>query len=210
MNPHTEFWTVFLITMLAFCLASVGQIELPVRAVDSQSELGKLRENAKANRIRLKTTVNDALLEKFQQGQAISVAVPPGNERSISSLLVRKPECFKSEAVVVRPRTRAEGKVVIVELSRQLFDRLDYQPIRIRIFESSVERIDLVPATRITDPEEETPSNTISPEFYIRLKPANGVSASFKNNNSFRLTNDVFDHEIPFEEIEAVFFQRRR
>ena len=192
---------------LMLCALMVGML-IGVEPIAAQSS-SSIRQ-ANANRVRLKTTLTDDMVQKFLAGQTIIVRVPSGTT-AIGSLIVKRSESFKDEAAAVKPRISVQDSVAVIEVSRSLFQRLDYQPLRIRIFESDITRIELRPAIEDGPDSPRLEPNPVSaaPEFYVRLKPAKGVPIVIKDGDGFRLTNDVFDHVIPYDVIGGIYFDRK-
>ena len=177
----------------------------------AQSDSQQQSRQANANRVRLKTTLSDKMVQSFLKGQSITVRIPTG-QTAIGSLIVRRAESFKDEPAAVKPKITVKNSVALVDIPRSLFQRLDYQPLRIRIYESDLTRIELRPVEESADvsPELEPPAEVeTNPEFFVRLKPSRGVPVVMKSEDGFRLTNDVFDHEIPFSVISGIYFDKR-
>lgn len=183
---------VLVLLPATFVLANTRQTEVPV---------------AERKRIRLKTIVEDDVLQRFRQGQAITIVVPQNDDATVRSVVIRRRECFKSESLTVRTHTRLSNKNVIATISDRLFDRLDYQPIEILIFQSGIAQVVLVP-DREQAPGQLSRSRTGSAEadFYLRLKPENGVAIAFPAGDKFELANELFKVDVPTQNIEAIFF----
>ena len=159
------------------------------------------------DRVKLKTTVNDVIIARFKSGEPITVRVP-NTSKAIGSVMIQKPNSFKPAPLSLRPNTFMDGRQMIVELLPHLLDRLDYQPLKLKLFQSNVDSIRLVPSQRTMQGNSVVPVQTTAarPNFYLRLKPQNGVSVSLTGVHSFRLKNDIVDLDIPFDHVEAVFF----
>ena len=158
-------------------------------------------------RVKLKTTVNDFIIARFKSGEPINIRVPQ-TSKAIGSVMIKKPQSFKPAPLSLRPNTFMDGRQMIVELLPHLLDRLDYQPIKLELFQSDVDAIRLIPSRRNLQGDSAGPVRTTAarPNFYLRLKPENGVSVSLTGVNSFHLKNDIVDLDIPFDHVEAVFF----
>ena len=190
--------------LVAGCALGAGD-KLDAQAAD------KLR-NSNANRVRLKTTLSAEMAERFSDGQAISVKVPPGRD-AISSLIVKNANTYKNDPIAISPKLSVEGSVVLVEFPKSQIQRLDYQPLRIRIYESGITRIELKPVD-----ENESDANlakilprplaksAMPAEFFFRLKQNRGIPVRQLDNTGFRITNEVFDHQVPFSVISGIYF----
>lgn len=158
--------------------------------------------------VRLKSLVTEQMAAQFLQGQGIVVRVPTPN-RSVKSLLLFKSKSFKPQTLKIRSNTQLRGSELIVPVHRSVIDRLSYQPIRIGIYQSNVSVIRLVPTNRIMpglDSVATVRRRAINENYYLRLKPDNGVAVDFEGYSRFRITNDSLDVELPFSQIEAIFF----
>jgi hypothetical protein len=181
------------------------------------------RYQSNPERVRLRSTISEQSLARFRNGEPIVVRVPEGASHIVSSLIVQIPESFKTDVADVRPRTRMHDGNVLIELPQRVFDRLEYQPLEIPVFQSYVKNLLLVPSAprggfeRSSWPEksrEAVRSDDQAPpfaplsraEFYLRLKPKNGVTVNFRPDTSFKLITDILEMEFPFSEIEAIFF----
>lgn len=162
------------------------------------------------DRVRLKSVVNDFITARFKQGEPINIRVPP-QSKIIGSVMIQKPQSFKPVPLSLRPNTTMNGRQMIVELLPQMLDRLDYQPLKLELFQSNVDSIQLVPSRRKMPGGSIEPVRTAvaQPNFYLRLKPRNGVAVSLTGVRSFRLSNDIIDLEFPFDDIEAIFFDTK-
>ena len=166
------------------------------------------RRQRASNSVRLKSLVTDPMAARFMQGQGIVVRVPTPN-RSVKSLLLFKSKSFKPQTLKIRSNTQLRGSELIVPVHRSVIDRLSYQPIRIGIYQSNVSVIRLVPTNRIMpglDSVATVRRRAINEKYYLRLKPDNGVAVDFAGYSRFRITNDILDVELPFSQIEAIFF----
>lgn len=166
------------------------------------------RSNSNANRVRLKTTVTAKMVDSFLNGQSIIVRMPTGRD-SVGSLIVKRQDSFKEEPLAVKPKITIKGTLARVEVAKSLVKRLDYQPLRIRIYQSGINRIELLPAKESEKNSDDPPTpsaQSITPEFFVRLKSSGGVPVELSGKDSFRVTNDVFDHEIPFSVIKRINF----
>lgn len=189
-----------LMILIALCI-------VPDSAAQSASRI-KRSNNANANRVRLKTTVSAQMVESFLGGQSIIVRMPTGRD-SVGSLIVKRQNSFKDEPLAVKPKITVDGTLARVEVARSLFRRLDYQPLRIRVYQTGINRIELLPTTGPEGTSEFEPTPTVQnilPEFFVRLKSSGGVPVEMSTEDGFRVTNDVFDHEIPFTLIKAINF----
>jgi len=161
-------------------------------------------------RVKLKTTVNDYITARFKSGEPITVRVPQ-RSKIVGSLLIQKAESFKPVPISLRPNTFMDGREMIVELRPHLLDRLDYQPLKLELFQSDIDTIRLVPSKRTMPGGLVGSGRTVAaqPNFYLRLKPQNGVAVSLTGVDSFGLKNDIVDLDIPFDHVEAVFFDTK-
>ena len=159
-------------------------------------------------RVRLMTTVTNAMVSSFVQGRAISVRIPAG-QNAIGSLVVKLPASFKNDPVGVKPTVNVRDSVAYVEVPRTLFERLEYQPLRLRVYETGISSIQLLP---VDGPERISPNAPrlnklkIEPDFFVRLKSKTGFSIATSEEVGFRINNDVIDHEIPFAAIRGIYF----
>ena len=202
--------THVMIALLLFmgwsCLSVIGQDDYNEDPLDDNADVVDFKYQPNPNRVRLKSVVTEDLAMRLKAGHTVSINVPLGKEQVISSLIVRKPEFFKSKLLSIRPRTRVVEENLLVPFPVELIDRLDYQPVELKIFQSNVKKATLVP---VDDPDNDysLASKSIVPDFFVRLKPNNGVAVAFDHGNSFRLRHELFDVNFPFDQIEAIFFE---
>lgn len=177
--------------------------------VDSDLGTGEYEYRPNPDRIRLKSTISEELAQQLKSGNPVSVRVPGDTPQIISALIIRKSEFYKPRLLSLRPFTRVEEGNLIIPIPIEVIDRLDYQPVEFKIYQSNVKQATLVP---VHDPDHDYSLATreIEPDFFVRLKPNNGVAVAFENLNSFKLENELFKVEFPFFEIEGIFFDDRQ
>lgn len=204
MTKHHLIMAMMLL-VCGLCLVASAQEEFDADPLDDDPDVVEFRYKPNPNRIRLKSTITEALAQQLKAGQPISIRIPAGAPQIISSLVVRKPEYYKAKLLSIRPRTQVADGTLTIPIPIQVIDRLDYQPVELQIYQSNVVRATLVP---INDTENNYSliTKAIQPDFFVRLKPNKGVAVAFENVKSFKLKNELFDVEFPFLEIEGIFF----
>ena len=188
--------------LAVFCCAQEDDFSNNFDVEELEKSIFEYKPNP--NRIKLKSILNDSVIQNFYRGQPISIRVPSG-EKIISSVLISKAESYKSTPLTVRPRTAAVGRDVIVAMSNDLIERLDYQPVRLVIYQSNIDRVVLASS----EEEEGHPSISTQPvntEFFVRLRPKNGVEVGFKQKQGFHIENEIINTDFPFREIQGIFF----
>ncbi|MEM9409667.1 MAG: hypothetical protein AAGA30_01050 [Planctomycetota bacterium] len=188
------------------CCAQEEDFSNDFTTEDLKKSIFEYRPNP--DRIKLKTQVDDLVIQRFYQGLPISIRIPR-SRKIISSVLVSKPNSFKSKPMTVRPRSSILGRDLIVAMSPELIERLDYQPLRLIIYQSNMNRILLA----YSDEEDNPPpvqTQNIQPEFIVRLRPNNSVAARFAQTENVAIMNDVISTDFPLHEIQGIFFDQNR
>lgn len=171
--------------------------------VPESNELYKYEPNP--DRVRLKSVVDNQVINRFRHGEPIIIHVPPGVDQIVSAIKIEKSEYFKPQALEIRPRTLVRGSRVLVYIPVNAVDRLDYQPLKLIVYQSNVSTYQIVP-TEADQKVAGLQASNIKPDFFVRLKPKNGVAVAFRMSKKFRLKNEVFDTHFPFDKIEGIFF----
>ncbi len=192
-----------IINSAALAQDDFGLLDADDLDTENKSELYQYEPNP--NRVRLRSILSDEVLQQFQRGEPILIQVPE-DSRIVSAIRIEKFECFKPDPLTIRPRITTKTGVVEIALSPHSLERLDYQPLTIDVYQSDVQTFRIVPANDETIAASSRPPRTIAGDFFVRLKPNNGVAVGFPWSTRFRLTNEIFDLELPYSEIEGIFF----
>lgn len=180
------------------------QADSPV-AEDLDDEFEDYRYKPDPSRVRLTSVIDEVAVDRFLNGEPIVIPLPAGKRQVVGAIRLEKPEFFKSQPFKVRLRSQVIGNVVAIQLPVTALDRLEYQPIEIPIYQSQVTSFKLFPDFSGGSELRFKPKQ-IDPDFYVRLKPNNGVSVAFEFDKTFRLTNEILQADLPFDEIAGIFF----
>ena len=195
----------FLVTLIPSTTVSGFCQEPELASFAETDEVDEYKYEPNPNRVRLKSVVDEVALRRFRNGEPIVILVPEAEEQVVGSIRLEKAEFFKSQPLTMRFRTKWGGDSVSLAIPWTALERLDYQPIEIPIYQSQVSSVRLYPEFKEDEVDFRIPTNK-KPDFYVRLKPRNGVAVSFEFDKSFRVTNDIIDANLPFPEIDGIFF----
>ena len=179
------------------------QLDQPL--VEDSDEEYRTSHVINPDRVRLTSVINDTALKRFMNGEPIVIPLPDGIEQVVGAIRLEKPEYFKSEPFFARLRTRVVEDSIEIFMPVDAFDRLDYQPIEIPVYQSLKTTYKLVPDASASSKQNFKPSD-VDTNFYVRLKPKNGVSVTFSLDKTFWLSNEIIAADLSFDDIEGIFF----
>ena len=116
------------------------------------------------------------------------------------------------------PKIIVSQSLAQVLLPKSEIQALSYRPLQIRIYQSGITRIELKPFDeKPKNPDGQVGSGSeeskgtedaddFRHEFFIRLRGQQVVPVRTLAGNGFRITNDVFDHEIAYSQISGIYF----
>ena len=135
-------------------------------------------------------TLDDSGLNSLLEKGSLEIPIPHQLVNSIDSVLIKRPIYFKDRLVAEFANATLVRKQLVVDIDDKILERIDYQPIDLKVYETGFDRIVLryvglskgrSNAKSVGDPQ------TDSPVLLVKLKSGKGIRGRIKGLKSFML-----------------------
>lgn len=139
-------------------------------------------------------TLDDPGLNSLLEKGSLEIPVPHQLVNSIDSVSIKRPIYFKDRQVAEFANATLVQKKLVVDIDDAIIERIDYQPIDLKVYETGFDRIVLryvglskgrSNAKSVGDPQ------TDSPVLLVKLKSGKGIRGRIKGQKSIRLDSTL-------------------
>ena len=151
--------------------------------------------------------LSDSRLLSLRQNGALSIPVPSQLER-VQSVVLKRPAYFKSTKTSVYAESRLTGQSMEVSIDESILDRIDYQPVEMKVYESGFSSILLryVGGTervrkqnlKVGDPK------TDSPLVRVMLTNGNSIAGRIKGLRRLDFKSQIGDLKVDLKRIGEI------
>ncbi len=154
-------------------------------------------------------TITDAQLELLVRQGTLRINVPANLRNSIRSIVIQRPVYFKEKRATSYPDASMTGNEVLIEISNSLLERIDYQPVELKFYESGVDRVvlkytGLAPnrkdISQVGDPASD------SPIVFVKLKSGKGIEGRIKGMSKLNIESQFGSLKLDFSSIAKISF----
>jgi len=193
-------WIVCLFLSLN-CILLLGQEKEPDQATKEK----------KSDRYMVVLTIGEQEAATLRRSGRLRATLPDKYRNRVDSVLLKHSTTFLSKKLVVRGDFDKAGSSLMVNVDESVIDRLEFQPVQIKVYQSGYKSITLRykrPSRAQLDaiPREAKPKPDDSPQVYVRLSPKNGTAGWIRNMKNLSVETQFGSTEIPFNRIAGVRF----
>lgn len=157
----------------------------------------------------VKATVllTDERMKLLRQGGALQIPVPPGIG-NVEAVVLRRPVFFKDKVASAYGNSSLQQRSMTVDVSETILDRIDYQPVELKVYESGFSGIVLkyvggLSTSRKANEEVGDPA-VDSPVVTLRLKNGRGIMGRIKGLKSLAVDSTIGKLELDVASIRKI------
>lgn len=195
-------WIVCLFLSLN-CALLLGQEKEPDDAA---------KENQKNERYMVVLTIGEQEAATLRRNGRLQATLPDKFRNRVDSVLLKHPTTFLSKKLVVRDDVDKSGRSLLVNVNESIVDRLEYQPVQIKVYQSGFDSI-ILRYQRPTNRAQvaalrrgTTPKPNDSPQVFVRLSPQNGTTGWIRNMKTLSVETQFGSTKIPLNRIAGIRF----
>ena len=157
--------------------------------------------------------LNDQQIERLRLNGSLSTKVPPRFVNRVKAVRIKRATSFRSKPLsVAGARTQRSNRSVSLEIDNSVLERLAYQPVDIRIYETGFDllRLKFNPRGNIAGelPQEFEPlaDQSKAPYMYARINDRRGIYGSLVNFEALSIKTQFGQVKIPGGDISGIRF----
>ncbi len=195
-------WMGFL--ALCLCCGSLTGQEKELAEVADTSE--------KQERYMLVLTIGELEASALRRDGQLRATLPAKFRNRVDSILLKHPTTFLSKKLVVDDDVDKLGRTLLVNVDESIVDRLEYQPVQMKIYQSGFDSITLKyqrpkNQARLASLRRGTkPQPNDSPRVFVRLSPQNGTTGWIRSMKILTVETQFGSTKIPLNRIAGIRF----
>jgi len=153
-------------------------------------------------------TLDDTKLDSLLRNGLIEVNVPVQLKHSIDSVILKRPIYFKEKKAVGFADAELAGRSLEVKVDDEIIDRIDYQPIELKVYETGYSSVILRyiglagnrnrGLSNIGDPK------TDSPVLTVKLKSGKGIAGRISGMQSLDINSTIGQIRVSFAKTNKI------
>lgn len=156
-------------------------------------------------------TLDDQRLQTLLQQGTAEIAIPPNLVNHVESVIIQRPIYFKDTKAKVFADARLSGQRLVVDVDQSVIDRIDYQPVELRVYEAGFSSVILkyraiakaaTKAVATADPK------TDSPTLSVRLRSGKGISGSIRGMKKLTIDSTLGVISIELARTNRIFVRK--
>ena len=200
-SPSAIAWIVC--SLLSICVGTLqGQ----------EKEGDKAAEKKKNERYMVVLTIGEQEAASLRRDGYLRATLPEKFRNRVDSVLLKHPTTFLKKKLVIRDDVDKTGRTLLVNVDESIVDRLEYQPVQMKVYQSgfdsitlkyqrSTTRSRLAPRGRGANPKRND-----SPQVFVRLSPQNGTTGWIRNMQTLQVETQFGSTKIPLNRIAGIRF----
>ena len=146
---------------------------------------------------------------RLKQSGNLRTTLPSKVLNRVHSVRLKRQTSFLEKTQTVQAKTDKLNRTVSIEVDDAIIDRLDFQPVEIKIYESNFESI--VIAYKPPKRKTQTTASASSPNttMFFRINDKRGVMGDFSDTDSLQFTAGFGDVKIPLKQISGIRFNAK-
>lgn len=180
---------------------------------DTAAEKKKTEKKKKDDRFMVVLTIGEQEAASLRRDGYLRATLPEKFRNRVDSVLLKHPTTFLSKKLLVRDDTDKRGRSLLVNVNEAIVDRLEYQPVQIKVYQSGFDSITLR-YRRPTNQNQRSalrrgtkPKPNDSPQVFVRLSPQNGTTGWIRNMQTLKIETQFGPTKIPFNRIAGIRFR---
>jgi hypothetical protein len=196
---------VAMISCMIFAFCSVT-----VNAQEGDDEKPSSKE--KNDRFMVVLTIGEQEAAALRRDGQLRATLPAKFQNRVDSVLLKHPTTFLSKKLLIKDDIDKLGRTLLVNVDESIVDRLEYQPVQMKVYQSGFQSITLKylrPGNRsrlASIRRRAKPMPNDSPQVFVRLSPQNGTTGWVRNMKSLKFETQFGPTEIPLSRIAGIRF----
>lgn len=146
-------------------------------------------------------TLDDRNLKTLIERGRVEVAIPRQLVNSVDSVIVKRPVYFKETKAKDFANAQLSGRKLVVDVDRSVLERIDYQPVELKVYESGFTSVVLNYDARSRSTSKAGPVGdpaTDSPMILVKLKSGNGIAGRIRNMKKLDIDSSIGNISVEF------------
>lgn len=200
-SPATIAWTGLM--ALCICCGSLS---------GQEKDLDEADKSDKKERYMLVLTIGELEASALRRDGQLRATLPAKFQNRVDSVLLKHPTTFLSKKLIVNDDVDKLGRTLLVNVDESIVDRLEYQPVQMKIYQSGFDSITLKyqrprNRARLASIRRGTkPKPNDSPQVFVRLSPQNGTTGWVRNMKTLTVETQFGSTELPLNRIAGIRF----
>ena len=152
-------------------------------------------------------TLNDANLQTLLKRGQLEVSIPQHLVNSVDAVIVRRPVYFKDSMATKFATAQLSGHQLIVDIDQSMIERIDYQPVQLKVYESGFSSVVLKCNKRVA-PNKKTklPGDpaTDSPMLTVKMRSGNGIDGRIEGIKKLSLNSSIGKISIDLDRTQQI------
>lgn len=184
-------------------------------SVIDASALGQEKDGAKDTKTKGKfvfvVTLNPSQIQALRKDGYLKARIPEKLVNQVVAIKVQRDACFLDKSISVESQGQRNGGAMMVDVDESVIDRLEYQPVLLKVYDSGFSTV-LLRHSWNRKILEETPLSEIQPtkqdskQLLVRIKPDRAVLGYLKGMKKISFDSDLGEVKIDSEKILGVKF----
>ena len=172
----------------------------------------EVKEEIEDQRFVVVLTIGDEEARALRRDGNLRASLPAHFRDRVDSVLLRHPTTFLKRKLVIKDDVDKIGRTLLVNVDESIVDRLGYQPIMIKVYQSGYDTIVLkYPPSgsrrRLASiGRASRPRPRDSPQVFVRLSPENGTTGWVRNMKSIKVTTEFGSIDMPLAKVRGIRF----
>ena len=198
--------TVFVVAMVSMCFLDTSLAQQNSNLSPGMTNAQGEEVVSRASGFSAVVTLDDAKLESLLRKGRVEVNIPAQLINSIDSVIIKRPFYFKEKNGVEFADATLAGKRLEVRVDHEVIERIDYQPIELKVYENGYSSVVLKyignsnkrSAKTIGDP------NTDSPMLTVKLKSGKGIAGRISGMQSLDIDSVLGPIKVAFSKTNKI------
>ena len=183
-----------------------------VNAQETDKEKDKPAKKEKNERYMVVLTIGEQEANALRRDGQLRATLPEKFKNRVDSVLLKHPTTFLSKKLVVNDDVDKFGQTLLVNVDESIVDRLGYQPVQIKVYQSGFDSITI----KYQRPSQggryalirrgTRPQANDSPRVFVRLSAENGTSGWIRNMKDLNVETQFGAAKIPLSRIAGIRF----
>lgn len=162
-------------------------------------------------RFKLVLKIGDAEANALRRDGVLRTKLPPAYRNRVGSIVLKGPTTFREERLKIEEDVDKLGNNLIVNVDESIVDRLGYQPVVMKIYQSNYDTVVLRyqrgPQNRLASNRKFLkPAFDDSPQLFIRMSAETGTTGWIRGMKTLPLQTQFGKMNFRFEDIRGVRF----
>ena len=192
--------------VVGILICNLGQCQEPATPANAASS------KKKSDRFAVVLTIGEQESQSLRRDGSLRATLPSQFHDRVDSVVLKHPTTFLSKRLMIDDDTDKFGRTLVVNVDESILDRLEYQPVQMKVYRSGYNTIMLKyqrPGNQsklASIRSQAKPKPNDSPQVFVRLSAQNGTTGWVRNMKSLKVETDFGTIDFPLSRIAGIRF----